>query len=55
MFKDDEGNWTCQFCGYNSKGRFHLIHSNIVGSIFPRDWIKFNSIKTVDFKTCIVN
>ena len=25
MFKDDDGNWTCQFCGYNSKERFHLV------------------------------
>ena len=25
MYKNDDGNWTCQFCGYNSKGWFHLV------------------------------
>ena len=24
MFKDDDGNWTCKFCGYISKGRVLL-------------------------------
>ena len=38
MFKDNDGNWTCQFCGYNSKGRFHLIR------LHKWDWIEFNKI-----------